>query len=176
MLHGVLREHAWGEQVWNAPRFKKNSQASRLGQGRGPAPPGWLSTLSIFHRKSVLYGVFVWTHRALNSLKRRFPARAVAADESAIAPDKTDSGHTKVLVTFHNEGLAAVDLHWVRPTGERKLVQPLTPGALAPMRTYEGHRWLATPAGAQEPVLMSHTVKLAAGTEQRVNIGAHAEL
>jgi hypothetical protein len=38
--------------------------------------PGCLSALSVFHSKSVLYGVFVWARRALNRRKRRFPARA----------------------------------------------------------------------------------------------------
>ena len=37
-----------------------------------------LSALSVFHSKSILYGVFVWARRALNSQKWRFPARAVA--------------------------------------------------------------------------------------------------
>jgi hypothetical protein len=40
------------------------------------AIPRRLSSISIFLRKSVLYGAFVWEHRALNSRKRRFPARA----------------------------------------------------------------------------------------------------
>jgi WD40 repeat protein len=39
-------------------------------------PPGRLNTLSVFLYKSVLYGVFVWAHRALNNQKRRFLARA----------------------------------------------------------------------------------------------------
>jgi hypothetical protein len=39
--------------------------------------PAWaLSVLSFFHRKSVLYGAFLWVCRALNSPKRRFPTRA----------------------------------------------------------------------------------------------------
>jgi hypothetical protein len=38
--------------------------------------PGRLSALSVSHSKSVLYGAFVWVCRALNSPKRRFPARA----------------------------------------------------------------------------------------------------
>ena len=42
-----------------------------------PGPPGRLSALSISLCKSVLYGIFVWARRALNSQKRRFPARAV---------------------------------------------------------------------------------------------------
>jgi hypothetical protein len=41
------------------------------------AAPGPLSAISVFLCKSVLYGAFVWAHRALNSRKWRFPARAV---------------------------------------------------------------------------------------------------
>jgi hypothetical protein len=55
-------------------------QQHRHGRGglhHGPGPPGRLSVLSIFHSKSVSYGVFVWARRALNSPKRRFSARAV---------------------------------------------------------------------------------------------------
>jgi hypothetical protein len=40
------------------------------------ARPGRLSGLSVSHSKSVLYGVFVWARRVLNSPKRWFPARA----------------------------------------------------------------------------------------------------
>jgi hypothetical protein len=43
----------------------------------GPGPPERLSALSISLCKSVLYGDFVWARRALNSQKRRFPARTV---------------------------------------------------------------------------------------------------
>jgi hypothetical protein len=39
---------------------------------------GRLSAISVFYSKLILYGAFVWTHRALNSQKRRFTARAVA--------------------------------------------------------------------------------------------------
>jgi hypothetical protein len=42
-----------------------------------PGPPGRLSALRVFRCKSVFYGAFVWTRRALNSQKRRFLARAV---------------------------------------------------------------------------------------------------
>jgi hypothetical protein len=41
------------------------------------ARPGRLSTLSVFHSKPFLYGAFVWAHTAFNTLKWRFPARAV---------------------------------------------------------------------------------------------------
>ena len=40
-----------------------------------PGRPRRLSTLSVFLCKSVLYGAFVWARGALNSRKRRFPAR-----------------------------------------------------------------------------------------------------
>ena len=40
------------------------------------ARPGRLSTIGVPHSKSILYGVFVWARRALNSPKRRFSARA----------------------------------------------------------------------------------------------------
>jgi hypothetical protein len=39
--------------------------------------PGWLRALSVSHSKSILYGDFVWTRRALNSPKRQFSAPAV---------------------------------------------------------------------------------------------------
>jgi hypothetical protein len=41
------------------------------------ATSGRLSALRVFLSKSILYGAFVWARRALNSQKRRFPARAV---------------------------------------------------------------------------------------------------
>ena len=43
------------------------------------ARPGQLRALSILHSESFSYGAFVWARRALNSPKRRFPARAVRA-------------------------------------------------------------------------------------------------
>ena len=47
------------------------------------AARGRLSALRVFLCKSVFYGAFVWARRALNSQKRRFPARAV--QEPAVA-------------------------------------------------------------------------------------------
>ena len=41
------------------------------------AAQGRLSGIGVFHRKSILYGAFVWVRRALNCPKRRFPVRAV---------------------------------------------------------------------------------------------------
>jgi hypothetical protein len=43
-----------------------------------PGRQGRLSALSVFLCKPVLYGAFVWAHRALNHQKWRFPARAVS--------------------------------------------------------------------------------------------------
>jgi hypothetical protein len=43
----------------------------------GPGPPGQLSALSVFPSKSNLHGTFVRARGALNSLFRRFSARAV---------------------------------------------------------------------------------------------------
>ena len=50
------------------------------------AAPGRLSAISVFLCKSVLYGASVWVRRALNSRKRRFPARAVFILTSIVAP------------------------------------------------------------------------------------------
>jgi hypothetical protein len=49
---------------------------------------GRLNALSVLRSKSFFYGAFVWAHKAhkaLNSLKRRFPARAVALPPHAAA-------------------------------------------------------------------------------------------
>ena len=66
--------------------------ASSSGPPSGTAASCWstvrarrgLSSLSVFHSKSVLYGAFVWVRRALSSPKRRFPARAVAYADVAL--------------------------------------------------------------------------------------------
>jgi hypothetical protein len=44
-----------------------------------------LAFLSVFHRKSVFYGAFVWLHRALNRHFRWFSARAVAQHDGVFA-------------------------------------------------------------------------------------------
>lgn len=51
-----------------------NLQAYRPGPPTAP-----LGALSVLHSESFLCGAFVWVRRALNSLKRRCPARAVRA-------------------------------------------------------------------------------------------------
>ena len=45
------------------------------------AAQGWLSTIRVFLWKSILYGAFLWVCKALNSPKRRIPARAVEKDK-----------------------------------------------------------------------------------------------
>jgi hypothetical protein len=50
--------------------------AAVAGYDVGPGPPGRLSAIRVLHRKSVLYGAFVWARGALKHQKRRFPARA----------------------------------------------------------------------------------------------------
>ena len=48
------------------------------------AAQGRLSGLIVSHNKSVFNGAFVWARRALNSRKRRFPARAGAAHDQGL--------------------------------------------------------------------------------------------
>jgi hypothetical protein len=60
-----------------------------------PGPPGRLSALSVFLFNSIFYGAFVWARRALNSQKRRFPARAVG-DGTVI--ENWDTGKVRALV------------------------------------------------------------------------------
>jgi hypothetical protein len=57
----------------------------------GPGRPGRLSAISFFLCKSGLYGAFVWARRALNSRKRRFPARAVDHNQLFVSSDPTAS-------------------------------------------------------------------------------------
>jgi hypothetical protein len=54
------------------------------------ARPGRLSALRVFLCKSVFYGAFVWARRALNSPKRRVPARAVPGALSRRARPRSD--------------------------------------------------------------------------------------
>jgi hypothetical protein len=68
-------------QATMAGRFGGQSKAALLAmaQQKQTVRAGWLSdlsTLSVFHIKSTLYGAFVWSHGALNRPFRRFPARA----------------------------------------------------------------------------------------------------
>ena len=60
-----------------------------------PGPPGRLRALSVFLCESAFYGTFVWARRALNSQKRRFPARAVG-DGTVI--ENWDTGKVRALV------------------------------------------------------------------------------
>ena len=63
----------WGALPRRADRRRELRHLS------GPAP-GRLSVLSVSHRKSVLFGTFILASRALKNQKRRFAARAVAAE------------------------------------------------------------------------------------------------
>jgi hypothetical protein len=62
-----------------------------------PGRWGRLSAISVFLCKPVLYGAFVWAHRALKHQKRRFPARAATNfREAAVAV-----GLGRVLALHH---------------------------------------------------------------------------
>jgi hypothetical protein len=66
--------------LWCIRRRRPSARRAAGSNGRPRvvrAVPGRLSVISVSLCKSVLYGAFVWAHRALNSRKRRFPARAV---------------------------------------------------------------------------------------------------
>jgi hypothetical protein len=54
-----------------AETFSQRHRTVRAAQGR-------LIGISVSLYKSILYGASAWAHRALNSPKRRFPARAVS--------------------------------------------------------------------------------------------------
>jgi hypothetical protein len=65
-----------GAQAMSVADLRSVALAAGMDAAEGPGPPGLLSALNVFHRKSVLYGAFVWAHRVRNDRKRRFPARA----------------------------------------------------------------------------------------------------
>jgi hypothetical protein len=56
------------------------------------ARPGRLSTLSVLHQKSVLYGAYAWARRALNRPFRRFLDRADRQESGQTAADWADHG------------------------------------------------------------------------------------
>ena len=56
---------------------------------------GRLSALRVLHRKSVLYGGFVCTRRALNNQNRRFPARAARRHQGSSSPSKVVSNYIR---------------------------------------------------------------------------------
>jgi hypothetical protein len=82
---------------------------------------GRLSALSIFLWKYILYGAFVWARRALNSQKRRLPARAV----------KEYVYHFRQLALANR---SVEDIDPARPPARQELV----PSALAPPRSVPG--------------------------------------
>jgi hypothetical protein len=61
------------------------------------AAQGRLSALSVSLLECILYGAFVWAHRALNGRKCRFPARAVGGWQSVWRPP-TDLGPQKLFL------------------------------------------------------------------------------
>jgi hypothetical protein len=72
---------------WSAERAPGEDDACCVAIGLSTravrAALGRLSALSVFLLKSILYGVFVWAHRALKHQKRRFLARAVRHERQA---------------------------------------------------------------------------------------------
>ena len=76
------------------------------------AVPGRLSAIRVFLCKSVLYGAFVWARRALNSRKRRFPARAVDASNTMT---RTISPPINVGVGVHHLEIIGFVWHGARP-------------------------------------------------------------
>ena len=49
------------------PAGVTRSHRARSTRDNCAGPPRWLSDISIFHRKSILYGAFVWAHRHLTA-------------------------------------------------------------------------------------------------------------
>jgi hypothetical protein len=64
----VCLQTQWPRSAGWASRRPRRPVRDRLGR---------LSGLLVSHSKTVLYGAFVWVHRALKSEKRRFSSRAV---------------------------------------------------------------------------------------------------
>jgi LSD1 subclass zinc finger protein len=73
-------EHGAAEQTERALKRSRSAGAAPEVVATVRAAQGLLSALTVFLCKFVLYGVFVWARRALNSQKRRFPARVVRAE------------------------------------------------------------------------------------------------
>jgi hypothetical protein len=69
------------------------------------AAQGRLSALRVFLCRSVLYGDFVWVHRALKHQKPRFPARAGRRGQ---AGGRAPAGHARVRAARRAGGGAAV--------------------------------------------------------------------
>jgi hypothetical protein len=76
--------------------------ASHIPHGRAPPGPGRLSALCVFHRKTILYGGFVWAHRGLNGRKWRFLARAVINPSSLFTPPGTWPWGPKTFLQLSN--------------------------------------------------------------------------
>jgi dipeptidyl-peptidase-4 len=54
------------------------------------------------------------------------------------------------VVTFVNEGAAAVELLWIDGRGRRRSYGPLEPGGERTQRTFDGHNWLVRDAQGRE--------------------------
>jgi hypothetical protein len=96
-----------------------------------PGRPGRaLSALSVFLCKSVFYGAFVWARRALNSEKRRFPARAVfglldrAKFEVFAFNLRAEPGLLVVPPGDHTKLIRTAAL-WVNPLATPRVEQPV---------------------------------------------------
>ena len=96
-LPGALYTKVWMRKL--------ELERGALGMLYGPGPPGCLSALSVFLYKSVFYGAFVWARRALNSRKRRFPARAKSMDgKLVVAPTSLPGSFPRFAEWCHKVG------------------------------------------------------------------------
>ena len=71
-MGGVLFAFEEASSFWSLPLTWKSFFCAMTVRTR----PGRTSALRVSHSKLLLHGAFVWAHRALNSQKRRFLARA----------------------------------------------------------------------------------------------------
>jgi hypothetical protein len=85
----------------------------------GPGPPGRLSTLSVFHSRCILYGVFVWARRALDRPERWFRARAVRLvdDRGPVGAGGNDVEMCRLALThsIQTNALIFAALHRIGP-------------------------------------------------------------
>jgi hypothetical protein len=101
-----------------------------------PGPPGRLSALSVSLCKSVFYGAFVWARRALNSQKRRFPARAVEAAARLWDAEPLDEAAERAADANGDGALDAAELARVaagREQAAAALRRRLVPDAAGPV-------------------------------------------
>ena len=77
LVDGYRSETYWYEVVDFLRKILLAGLVIFFDRGSVRAARGRLSGISVFHRKSILYGSFVWAHRMPNRPKWWFPARAV---------------------------------------------------------------------------------------------------